>query len=54
MQVMHGKGLLERDTSQRAHIYSPLIEKKDVEKKMGVMLREVCDLSGVSEDDAWV
>ena len=23
MQVMHGKGLLERDESQRSHVYSP-------------------------------
>ena len=34
MQVMHSKGLLDRDTSERAHIYSPLVEKDDIERNM--------------------
>ena len=39
MQVMHSKGLLKRDTSQRAHIYAPAIEKADVEKSLLDSLR---------------
>ncbi len=27
LQVMHGKGLVERDDSQRAHVYSPAMSK---------------------------
>lgn len=27
LQVMHGKGLVERDDSQRAHIYQPAMSK---------------------------
>lgn len=27
MQVMHGKGLLSRDDSQRSHVYTPTYEK---------------------------
>lgn len=27
MQVMHGKGLLSRDDSQRSHVYTPAYEK---------------------------
>ena len=40
MQVMHSKGLLNRDTSERAHIYSPEIHKTDVEKRMIDGLRD--------------
>ena len=29
MQLMHEKGLLDRDTSQRSHIYAPLVKEKD-------------------------
>ena len=31
MQVMLNKGLLLRDTSERAHIYSPTVKKTDIE-----------------------
>ena len=34
MQVMHDKGLLKRDTSQRAHIYTPSIDRDSIEKTM--------------------
>ncbi|MDX1408146.1 MAG: BlaI/MecI/CopY family transcriptional regulator [Saprospiraceae bacterium] len=30
MQVMVAKGLLERDTSQRAHIYAPTVSRRDI------------------------
>ena len=39
MQVMHSKKLLTRDTSQRAHIYAPAIQKTDVEKSLLDSLR---------------
>ncbi len=39
MQVMHGKGMLERDTSQRAHLYSAVIARGDVEKSLLETLR---------------
>jgi predicted transcriptional regulator len=29
MQIMHEKGLLDRDTSQRSHIYHALVKEKD-------------------------
>jgi len=34
MQVMLNKGMLLRDTSERAHIYSPAIQKQDIEKSL--------------------
>ena len=34
MQVMYSKGLLVRDDSARAHIYSPAVEQGDIEKTM--------------------
>ena len=34
MQVMLNKGLLLRDTSERAHIYSPTVEKTDIERSL--------------------
>ena len=34
MQVMVSKGLLDRDTSQRAHIYQPLVARQDIEKDL--------------------
>ena len=34
MQVMLEKGLLRRDTSQRAHIYQPEIDRSAIEKTM--------------------
>ncbi len=30
MQIMHDKGLLDRDTSKRSHIYFPLVSEKDI------------------------
>lgn len=32
MQIMHGKGLLNRNEESRTHIYSPSIDKKDTQK----------------------
>ncbi|MDH3246677.1 MAG: BlaI/MecI/CopY family transcriptional regulator [Saprospiraceae bacterium] len=34
MQVMVGKKLLDRDTSQRSHIYKPLVEREETEHSM--------------------
>lgn len=34
MQIMLEKGLLSRDTSERAHIYKPEIERSAIEKTM--------------------
>ena len=34
MQVMLNKGLLFRDTSERAHIYSPTVAKSDIERSL--------------------
>ena len=34
MQLMHEKGMLDRDTSQRSHVYSVKINKDDVEKSL--------------------
>jgi len=33
LQVMHGKGLVERDDSQRAHVYRAAISKERTQKK---------------------
>jgi predicted transcriptional regulator len=33
MQIMHGKGLVERDDSQRAHIYRAAISKQRTQKR---------------------
>ncbi|UXI69271.1 BlaI/MecI/CopY family transcriptional regulator [Tahibacter amnicola] len=33
LQVMHGKGLVERDDSQRAHVYRPTISKERTQKR---------------------
>ena len=34
MQVMTDKGLLDRDTSQRAHVYQPAIKRESVERNL--------------------
>lgn len=34
MQIMHEKGILDRDTSQRSHIYFPLVKEKDIKGSM--------------------
>ncbi len=33
LQIMHAKGLVERDDSQRAHVYSPAISKESTQKR---------------------
>ena len=39
MQVMHSKGLLDRDTSERSHRYKAIIRRQDVEKSLLDSLR---------------
>jgi predicted transcriptional regulator len=34
MQIMTEKGLVERDTSQRTHIYKALVKEKDTQKNL--------------------
>ncbi len=34
MQIMHGKGLLERDDSERAHVFSPVIGQDETQRAM--------------------
>jgi len=34
MQIMTDKGLVERDTSQRTHIYSAIAKEKDTQKTL--------------------
>lgn len=34
MQLMTEKGLLERDTSRRSHVYSPLVEEEDTRQNL--------------------
>ena len=34
MQIMHGKGLVERDDSERAHIFSPVPEEEQTQRAM--------------------
>jgi len=34
MQIMHGKGLLIRDESQRSHIYAPAVAKEAMQTNM--------------------
>jgi BlaI family penicillinase repressor len=33
MQVMHAKGLVERDDSQRAHVYRPVMPKETTQRQ---------------------
>ena len=33
MQIMHAKGLVERDDSQRAHVYRPAVNKERTQKR---------------------
>ena len=33
MQIMHAKGLVERDDSQRAHVYRPAISRQRTQKR---------------------
>lgn len=34
LQVMHQKGLVSRNSDQKAHIYQPFLSKKDTQKQM--------------------
>ncbi len=34
MQIMHGKGLLERDDSERAHVFRPVIGQDETQRAM--------------------
>ena len=34
MQIMHEKGLVDRDTSQRSHIYKALVKERDVKENL--------------------
>lgn len=33
LQIMHAKGLVERDDSQRAHVYRPAVSKERTQKR---------------------
>lgn len=33
MQIMHAKGLVERDDSQRAHVYRPAVSRQGTQKR---------------------
>ena len=41
MQVMHSKGFVDRDTSQRAHIYSPSVARDNIQKNLLGGLRDI-------------
>lgn len=44
LQIMHEKGLVERDESQRAHVYTAAISKSDTQREMlGDLVRRVFD-----------
>lgn len=44
LQIMHDKGLVERDESQRAHVYRAAISKERTQKKfLSDMLQRVFD-----------
>ena len=34
MQIMHGKGLVKRDSSSKAHIYEPVITEAEAEQEI--------------------
>ena len=34
MQIMAGKGLLERDDSARSHVYSPAVAREDTQRQL--------------------
>jgi predicted transcriptional regulator len=40
MQIMAAKGLLERDESERSHVYSATIPREDAQQQMAVDLME--------------
>jgi BlaI family transcriptional regulator, penicillinase repressor len=39
MQIMHGKGMVERDEKSRTHIYRPIIKQGDTQKSLLTNLR---------------
>jgi len=44
LQIMHDKGLVERDESQRAHVYRAVVSKERTQKKfLADMLQRVFD-----------
>ena len=44
LQIMHQKGLVTRDESQRAHVYAPAMEKRDAQEHMlGDFMQRVFD-----------
>lgn len=44
LQIMHQKGLVTRDDSQRAHIYSPSLSKQETQEQLlGDFTRRVFD-----------
>jgi predicted transcriptional regulator len=44
LQVMHGKGLVERDDSQRAHVYRPVASKQHTQNRfLSDMVQQVFD-----------
>jgi predicted transcriptional regulator len=44
LQVMHGKGLVERDDSQRAHVYRPVASKESTQHRfLDDMVQRVFD-----------
>lgn len=34
LQIMHAKGLVERDASERAHVYSPRVSKDETQRQL--------------------
>jgi predicted transcriptional regulator len=34
MQIMAGKGLLERDESERSHVYTPAVRREDTQRQL--------------------
>lgn len=44
LQVMHGKGLVSRDESQRAHVYAPVHSRESTEKAfVGDLIKRLFD-----------
>jgi len=44
MQIMHGKGLLERDESSKTHVYKALVSRDQAEQHLlGRMINDVFD-----------
>jgi len=44
MQIMHGKGLVERDESSKTHIYKALVSRDKAEKQMlSKIIKDVFD-----------